>query len=126
MARARLHILDVMIGTDDSDVIHEVRDVAELALKGMQGPAGEAPPRRPDVGAMLRAHAARFTAEDSYEIDRLASPSAWWRKECVSGTCPDIDVVSTESCDTDIVSRPIDKANVVVECQGRIIGMPEV
>jgi HEPN domain-containing protein len=57
------------------------QEIVELALKGMLGQMGIEPPHWHDVGGLIKEYAARFPELSPDAIDRVATISAWLRKE---------------------------------------------
>lgn len=121
-ARVRLRILPVLLDADAfSDVIRESQEVVELALKGMLRQVGIDPPHWHDVGSLLREYASRFEAASSDQIDRLATASAWLRKEREFSFYGDVDFIPTEQYTRDAAERGIADAEFAVAIAARVI-----
>jgi len=120
--RVRLKILPVLFDAAAySDVVREAQEIVELALKGMLRQAGIEPPHWHDVGGLLKEYAARFADVDAEEIDRLASVSAWLRKEREFAFYGDVDFVPTEQYDASTAERAIQDAQFAVLVAERVI-----
>ena len=110
-ARVRLRILPVLLDADAfSDVIREAQEIVELALKGMLRQVGVEPPHWHDVGSLLREYASRYPDVRGEEIERLATASAWLRKEREFAFYGDIDFIPTEQYTRDSAERAIGDA----------------
>jgi hypothetical protein len=73
------------------------------------------------VGGLVREHAERFATLDADAIDRLATASAWLRKEREFAFDGDIDFLPTEQYDGPTAQRAIVDAGFAVDCAGRVI-----
>ncbi len=114
-ATKRLKILPVLLEEEAfSDVVREAQEIVELALKGMLRQVGIEPPKWHDVGQMLLEYRARFPAEVAAEADRLASISAWLRKEREFSFYGDIDFIPTEEYSREDALRAMEDARLVV------------
>lgn len=121
-ARVRLTILPVLFDASAySDVVRESQELVELALKGMLRQAGIEPPHWHDVGGLVREYAGRFSGLTAVEIDRVATASAWLRKEREFAFDGDIDFVPTERYDAMTAQRAMDDARLVVAIADRVI-----
>jgi HEPN domain-containing protein len=121
-ARVRLRILPVLLEADAfSDVIREAQEIVELALKGMLRQVGIDPPHWHDVGGLLREYATRFEAVSADGIDRLATASAWLRKEREFSFDGDVDFIPTEQYTRDAAERAIADAEFAVVIAARVI-----
>ena len=119
--RARLKILPVLMGEQAwSDVIHEAQEIVELALKAMLRHAGVEPPHWHDVGGLLLDHRSRFSSVDA-DLDRLATTSAWLRKEREFAFDGDIDLIPTDRYHEADATRARDEAAFVVAVAARTI-----
>jgi HEPN domain-containing protein len=124
-ARVRLTILPVLFeAAAHSDVIREAQEIVELALKGMLRHVGIEPPHWHDVGGLVREYAQRFAGVSREQIDRLASVSAWLRKEREFSFYGDIDFVPTEQYDAAVAQRAMDDARFVVTIAESVIDPP--
>ncbi len=121
-SRVRLTILPVLFEASAySDVIREAQEIVELALKGMLRQAGIEPPHWHDVGGLVREYAERFADITGPEVERLASASAWLRKEREFAFYGDIDFLPTEQYDATGAERAMDDARFVVTVAERVI-----
>lgn len=122
-ARVRLAVLTVLFDAAAySDVVREAQEIVELALKGILRQIGVEPPHWHDVGALLREHATRLPAISEGELERLASTSAWLRKEREFAFYGDIDFIPTERYDEAEATRAIEGARECVAAAVRVIG----
>lgn len=114
-ASKRLKILPVLLEEAAfSDVVRESQEIVELALKGILRQAGIEPPKWHDVGQMLLEYRNRFPSEVADQVERLASISAWLRKEREFSFYGDIDFIPTEEyCREDALRAMEDAAFVV-------------
>ncbi len=119
-ATKRLKVLDVLLAENDhSDVIRESQEIVELALKAMLRRAGVDPPRRHDVGATLREHAARFSEDVRADLERCAEISALLVKEREQAFYGDIDFIPTEEYTREDSTRAMAEARFVVATAAR-------
>lgn len=122
-ARVRLRILPILSEAQAySDVVREAQEIVELALKGMLRQAGIEPPHWHDVGGLVREYAARFPGLTSDDVAKLATGSAWLRKEREFAFYGDIDFVPTERYDAETARRAVDDAEFAVASAARVIG----
>ncbi len=118
----RLKILPVLLEEEAySDVVREAQEIVELALKGMLRQAGIEPPKWHDVGQMLLEYRDRFPESVASQIERLASISAWLRKEREFSLYGDIDFIPTEEYSRADAQRAIDDARMVVSAAAAAI-----
>lgn len=115
-ARIRRKVLAVLFEASAwSDVVREAQELVELALKGALRAVGIDPPKWHDVGPVLLDNAESFGAELRADLPRLASISAWLRKEREFSFYGEVDFVPTEQYTREDAQRAIDDALWVVE-----------
>ena len=122
-AQKRLKVLAVLLAEQAfSDVIREAQELVELAMKGMLRQVGVDPPKWHDVGGILTEYRDRFPAVSAEQLTRLASVSAWLRKEREFSFYGDIDFIPTEQYKQADAERAIEDATFVVAVAQRVIG----
>lgn len=111
----RLKILGILLEENAySDVVREAQEVVELALKGMLRQIGIEPPKWHDVGQLILEYRTRFPDEVSSQAEKLATISAWLRKEREFAFYGDIDFIPTERYSKDDAQRAIDDAKFTI------------
>jgi HEPN domain-containing protein len=124
-ATKRLKILPVLLDEEAfSDVVREAQEIVELALKGLLRQAGIEPPKWHDVGQMLLEYRDRFPGAVASEVERLASISAWLRKEREFSFYGDIDFIPTEEYSREDALRAMEDARLVVSVASSVIPLP--
>jgi len=124
-ATKRLKILPVLLEESAySDVVRESQEIVELALKGLLRQAGVEPPKWHDVGPMLIEYRDRFPAAVAAQVERLASISAWLRKEREFSFYGDIDFIPTEEYHREDAVRAMEDARLVVSLTSEAIPAP--
>jgi HEPN domain-containing protein len=122
-ARVRLKALAVLRDEGGhSDVVREAQEIVELSLKGMLRAAGIEPPKFHDVGALLTAHADKFSDSVASRLARAAEISKRLRRERELSFYGDIDFVPTEEYSAADSRRAFDEASWVVELAGDAVG----
>jgi HEPN domain-containing protein len=124
-AQVRLTALKVLFdAAAHSDVVREAQEIVELALKGMLRHVGVEPPHWHDVGELLKQHRDRFSDEVAADVERLASISAWLRKEREFSFYGDIDFIPTEQYGEPEAQRAVDDARFAVQRAELLIKPP--
>ena len=114
-AETRLDALEALRKRGNfSDVVREAQETVELALKGMLRAVGVEPPKYHDVGALLREHADKFSADVANELNRAAAISKRLRKERELAFYGDIDFNPTEEYTAEDAERAMDEAKWIV------------
>lgn len=121
-ALKRLKVLAVLLDEEAySDVVREAQEIVELSLKGMLRNVGIEPPKWHDVGKIVQQYRDRFRNDTNPHVDRLATISAWLRKEREFSFYGDIDFIPTEEYQIEDAMRAIEDARFVVSIAEREI-----
>ncbi len=121
-AQTRLSVLELLMAREAySDVVREAQEAVELALKAMLRQVGIEPPKWHDVGEILVEHQDRFPASVADHVDRLATVSAWLRKEREPSMYGDIDFIPTERYSSGDGQRAFEDARFVIGMAERVI-----
>jgi hypothetical protein len=121
-ARNRLKVLALLREERDySDVVREVPELVELALKAALRAVGVEPPKHHDVGSLLQEHRARFQPEAAARLERAAAISKRLRKDRELAFHGDVDFIPTEDYSEDDARRAHEDAAFVLALAEDII-----
>ncbi|HJU03923.1 MAG TPA: HEPN domain-containing protein [Nitrospiraceae bacterium] len=121
-ANDRLKVLDLLIKEGGySDVVREVQELVELALKGMLRAIGIEPPKLHDVGGMLVQHRDRFEPDVQAVLGILAEISKELRKDREFAFYGDVDFIPTEEYSVEEGKKAREGATRVLEAARLVI-----